>query len=346
MASAAHSLRLQIEAALADRIPSALTPAPRVLRPKAPTGIAVLDEALGGGFPLGGITELSGPICSGRTSLALAFLAGLTRAGLVCAWVDVSDTLHPESAAAIGVDLDRLLWIRCGPEAEPLNLPGIHPVVRTETEPSARRAATSARQQPAMGNPHAACCAEPQPTVRKKSREVAPEVRFLNSATQTSHSRPRRPWSSLDQALRAADLLLNAGGFAALVLDMGSVAPEFALRVPLATWFRYRATAERSQASVVLLTQQSCTQSSAGLVLHCEPGSVASDATVFTGTEYRVGIARERFARSAQVTEFTRKPPQSDSGEYYSRAGNSVCWEARTPWAATHAVPFAKAGRP
>ena len=42
----ASALRAQIEAALADRIPSALTPAPRVVRPVAPTGIASVDEFL------------------------------------------------------------------------------------------------------------------------------------------------------------------------------------------------------------------------------------------------------------------------------------------------------------
>ena len=121
----AAALRQQIEAALSDRIPSALTPAPRVICPTAPTGIAALDDALSGGLPIGAITELAGPECSGRTSLALSFIAGLTNAGRVCAWVDVSDMLHPESAAAIGVDLDRLLWIRCGPPPEQLTLPGI-----------------------------------------------------------------------------------------------------------------------------------------------------------------------------------------------------------------------------
>ena len=73
-----------------------------------------VDQLLQGGFPLGAITELVGPECSGRTSLALTFVAGLTQAGKVCAWVDVSDALHPASAAALGVDLSRLLWIRCG----------------------------------------------------------------------------------------------------------------------------------------------------------------------------------------------------------------------------------------
>src|ERR1700683_4408804 len=80
----AAALRAQIEAALAQRIPSALTPAPRVVRPVAPTGIASVDELLEGGLPLGAITEVVGPECSGRTSFALSFIASLTQAGRVC----------------------------------------------------------------------------------------------------------------------------------------------------------------------------------------------------------------------------------------------------------------------
>src|SRR5260370_1551217 len=108
------ALRQQIEAALADRIPSALTPAPRLVRPVASIAIPVLDEVLEGGLALGAITEMVGPECSGRTSLALSFLSQMTQAGKVCAWIDVSNALNPESAAATGVDLSRLLWVRCG----------------------------------------------------------------------------------------------------------------------------------------------------------------------------------------------------------------------------------------
>src|SRR5208283_3202931 len=96
----ASAIRLQIESALAARIPAALTPAARMVRPVAPTGIAALDEALHGGLPVGAITELIGPECSGRTSVALAFVAGMTQAGRVCAWLDVSNALDPASAAA------------------------------------------------------------------------------------------------------------------------------------------------------------------------------------------------------------------------------------------------------
>jgi RecA/RadA recombinase len=111
MPTASH-LRAQIESTLAKRIPSALTPMARVPYAVAPTGIPEVDLLLHGGFPVGALSEVVGLECSGRTSLVLAFVAGMTQAGKVCAWVDVSDALHPESAAAMGVDLTRLLWVR------------------------------------------------------------------------------------------------------------------------------------------------------------------------------------------------------------------------------------------
>ena len=112
--SLASTVRLQVETSLARRIPSALTPKQRIIRPVTPTGVAAVDELLAGGLPTGAITEMAGPESSGRTSLALSYVAQLTREGRVCAWVDVCDALHVESAAAAGVDLSHLLWVRCG----------------------------------------------------------------------------------------------------------------------------------------------------------------------------------------------------------------------------------------
>jgi recombination protein RecA len=110
----AFSLRNQIEAVLAHRIPSAVSPAAQVLRPVMPTGIQALDNVLGGGLPAGAIAEMVGPQCSGRTTMAMACLSAITRTGSVCAWIDVADALDPEAAAANGIDLERLLWVRCG----------------------------------------------------------------------------------------------------------------------------------------------------------------------------------------------------------------------------------------
>jgi hypothetical protein len=76
------------------------------------SGIREIDE-LTGGLPRGGLSEICGPASSGRTSVLLAALAAATRRREVCALVDTTDALDALSAAATGVELDRLLWIRC-----------------------------------------------------------------------------------------------------------------------------------------------------------------------------------------------------------------------------------------
>jgi len=80
------------------------------------TGIAEIDRALGG-LPRGCLTEIFGPASSGRTSLLAAMLAAATMRQETCALVDAADAFHPASAEAVGVDLDRLLWVRCGHDA-------------------------------------------------------------------------------------------------------------------------------------------------------------------------------------------------------------------------------------
>src|SRR5258707_13744137 len=79
-----------------------------------PSGVTELDVVVGGGFPRGSLVELCGPASSGRTSLAFSLLARATERQEACAFVDVSDSLDPISLAAAGVELPRLLWIRCG----------------------------------------------------------------------------------------------------------------------------------------------------------------------------------------------------------------------------------------
>src|SRR6476661_7117656 len=75
-------------------------------------GIREIDE-LSGGLPRGCLSEICGPSSSGRTSVLLAALAAATRRHEVCALVDATDALDAVSAAAAGVELERLLWIRC-----------------------------------------------------------------------------------------------------------------------------------------------------------------------------------------------------------------------------------------
>ena len=76
------------------------------------TGIPPLDARLGGGFPRGQLSELVGARSSGRTSVLLRMMAAATARGELVALVDALDMLDVSSAAAAGIDLDRLLWIR------------------------------------------------------------------------------------------------------------------------------------------------------------------------------------------------------------------------------------------
>jgi recA bacterial DNA recombination protein len=99
-----------------------VTPASRLaVRPAlemVSSGIAAIDT-LTGGLPRSCLTEIFGPASSGRTTLLLAALAAATRRGEVCAVVDASDAIDPQSMAAAGIDLDRLLWVRCGEKSPP-----------------------------------------------------------------------------------------------------------------------------------------------------------------------------------------------------------------------------------
>ena len=78
----------------------------------APTGLPDLDAALEGGLRRGHLSEIVGSRSSGRTSVAAAILAAATARGEVVALVDSHDRFDPLSAAAAGVDLSRVLWIR------------------------------------------------------------------------------------------------------------------------------------------------------------------------------------------------------------------------------------------
>lgn len=89
----------------------AATP-PRRDAPALGTGFPLLDQLLGGGFPRARLCEVSGPWSSGKTALLLGTAAQITGRRQLCAYVDGRGELYPPAAAALGVDLDRLLVVR------------------------------------------------------------------------------------------------------------------------------------------------------------------------------------------------------------------------------------------
>jgi hypothetical protein len=251
--SSSAALRQQIESDFQHRYPSVLTPSTRTIREVAATGIAPVDDLLEGGFPIGAISEITGPSTSGRTTITLAFLARRMQEGSVCALIDANDTFDPESAAANGVNLKHLLWVRCS---------------------------------------------------NSQIEKPSSEVRFTPSGKPE-----QKPWRRLDQAIRATDLLLQAGGFAAIVLDLADEAIEYGQRIPLATWFRFRQAADRTRCSMIVLGKAAYAQSSASVVIECQPDNIdVASGTVIRNFIYSARRGRVRFS---PLTNIARKPPAS-----------------------------------
>ena len=359
-------------------MPGVLSPRLRPEPVRIACGDASIDELLCGGLTVGGLTEFVGAIGSGLTTMAVAYVSSVTQTGSVCVWIDVADTFDPETATANGVDLERLLWVRCGsqpqvsseratesgqtisvpietPASQPRHTGGGSPHPRSEGKdmPAAISAllhqhggmydrqvrreskkigtpgmpnrpltyrsehreeqVNSDRLPPRRGDNLALAprCAEPQPR-RQPSVQTKKHPRMEQpSAPQDLPSKGKSPWDALDQALRATDLLLQSGGFSVIVLDLGSVRPEFAWRIPLATWFRFRAACERTRVSLILLTQHPCARSSAELVVRLHTGTIQAQGNVMTGIRYRAAIERSRSHEREDRVVPIRKPPQS-----------------------------------
>jgi recombination protein RecA len=83
------------------------------------TGCYSLDKSLGGGIPKGRIIEIFGPESSGKTTLTLHVVAEVQKAGGTAAFIDMEHALDPFYAAALGVNLEKLLLSQpsCGEEA-------------------------------------------------------------------------------------------------------------------------------------------------------------------------------------------------------------------------------------
>src|SRR3984893_5879940 len=205
----AAALKQQFESVLGGQIDWKAQPAPETVR----IGVSELDAATGG-LPRGCLTEIFGPATSGRTSLLVSILAAATRREEICALVDTEDAFDPLSPAAAGVRLERLLWIRCGHNAE--------------------------------------------------------------------------------HALKAADLLIQGGGFGLVAMDLGDTPPQTARRISLTSWFRLRRAIENTPAVLVTVSLESNAKTCASLMLECR-----RERTAWSGIRHASRLLRSIGVRVA-----------------------------------------------
>jgi len=72
---------------------------------------------------------------------------------------------------------------------------------------------------------------------------------------------------NVDQALRAADLLIQGGGFGLIALDLSDTPPRVVRHVPLNVWFRLRKAVESTPTVLIVLGQESNAGTCASLIL-------------------------------------------------------------------------------
>jgi hypothetical protein len=83
---------------------------------------------------------------------------------------------------------------------------------------------------------------------------------------------------NLDQVLRSTDLLLQAGGFGLVGVDVSDLPPHAVHHIPLACWFRFQRIIENTPTILLLIGRERVAKSAASLVLH-----TSMDGPLWTG---------------------------------------------------------------
>src|SRR6202795_4894482 len=222
---------------------AAVVPASRLDVRPAPemvsSGIPQLD-LLTGGLARGCLTEICGTASSGRTSVLLFALARATQRGEVCALVDASDAFDPASAAVAGMEMSRLLWVRCG-----------------EKYPSRKHRAAACKAGCAKTDTYQSMPSSDSYQAMPSGIPQVTEKRFGFSRWE----------SQLGQMLKVTDLLLQSNGFGMIALDLGDVPVQSARRIPLASWFRFRRAIEHTATAMLVLEQQPIAGSCSSMLL-------------------------------------------------------------------------------
>jgi hypothetical protein len=193
------------------------------------------NTLLEGGIPRGRISEIVGRRSCGKTSLAAAFISSATHRGEAAAVIDLANAFDPSTMAAAGVDLSRVLW------------------VSTPSSINSSISSTSA------STPYPMLNSTLSPTLlweRAGERVPASDTSQVLSQFFQSNAHRRPSSNGAPRAfLRAAEMVLEAGGFGLLVMDFG----ERAFTLTQSSSLRLARMAERSGTAVLILaTRPAC----------------------------------------------------------------------------------------
>jgi recombination protein RecA len=114
---------------------------------------------------------------------------------------------------------------------------------------------------------------------------------------------------NIDQALRATDLLIQAGGFGMVAVDLSDVPTRTVRQVPLNAWFRFRRAVEDTPTILLLLEQESNAKTCASLVVRLQSGEARWSEASPPVAQALLPVPPEtapRFFRSLPISPFAR----------------------------------------
>jgi len=113
----------------------------------------------------------------------------------------------------------------------------------------------------------------------------------------------------LEQAFKAADLLLQNGGFGLIAVDLSGIPERFVAKVPMLTWFRFSRVIEKQSAALIFIEREPHATSCAGLVLRMRAEAAAFSGNVLTQFHLRAEPfrTRDRKPSCSQTLDFSLK---------------------------------------
>ncbi len=100
---------------------------------------------------------------------------------------------------------------------------------------------------------------------------------------------------AIDHALKSLNLILHAGGFGLVVIDLADAVPAALRRLPFTTWFRLQRPIEGSSTACVILAGEPVTRSAGGVSIALSPGRISARApALFTALDASAEIRRAR----------------------------------------------------
>jgi hypothetical protein len=121
-----------------------------------------------------------------------------------------------------------------------------------------------------------------------------------------------RGLKALEQAFKSADLVLQgAGGFGLVLLDLAALPEKSVRKIPMSTWFRFRAVVEKLSAALVVLTPHDVVGTCSSLTINLRGARVRWSQQSHGGPDHARLSAGLDFSIQIATRRSPKKPSQS-----------------------------------